>query len=424
MSERSEQVHRLLAAMARHADLIGEAIEGAVHAGADKQRNGGIETLFDLGIIKPYDENEYRLNPRLREFFAEHFSNYNAFQSLRRISSTMQQAHEQWRELRRLKVSGATKDAHHLHVALDESVADMAYAIEHNLTMLHSLLSTQYGNVSDFKLKLRQNQYYSRQVAQFLRDVEGIDAFVQRISDEATACGLGDVRRMVVRRLAAKILNWTSQIKDAQQLISKRLFEARVMEQRLKLLARFSLHLNRHKTSDGWDIDEDAIEAFAAIALYRPESMSIRPQLDVSRSDTLIEEAMMAAVSKMPPKKSTSTNSSDSQDALSQMLLEDDEDDFVVESDPIQVIFEGLIGTLSNAKGSVSLLKWKRDRDDLAMLSDEAWLMYSSTQLRAQGVELTFVKDGQTDPFPINEPFMDVTALWRHDHGRADARMT
>lgn len=424
-SERGEQVHRLLTAMARHADLIADALDGAVQADEDKQRNNGIESLFDLGILKPYEENEYRLNPRLREFFAEFLTSYNAFQSLRRVSSTTQQAQEQWRELRRLKMTGSSKDVHHLHTALDESVADMGHTIEHNLTMLHSLLSTQYGNVSDFKLKLRQNQYYSRQVAQFLRDVESIDAFAQRIGDEATACGMGHVRRMVVRRLGAKILNWTSQIKDAQQLISKRLFEARVMAHRLKMLARFSLWLNRHKNSDGWDVDEDTIEASAAIALYQPEALSIRPQVDVSQSDTLINDAVLAAVSKMPAKKwgvADFADSSNAHEPAVHMLIEDDEDDFVVESDPIRMIFVDLIGTLSNTKTAVSLLEWKHGRDDLAMLSDEAWLMYSSTQLRAQGVELTFVKDGDTDPFPINEPFMDVTALWRHDPGRAGAR--
>lgn len=198
MTERGDQVQKLLASLAKHADLIAEAFEGAV-SGGDKQRNSGIEALFGLGVLKPYDEDSYRLNPRLREFFADYFSSYHAFQALRRVSGTMQQAQEQWRELRRLKVVGATKDVGRLYAALDESIVEMAYSIEHNLAMLHSLLSTQYGNVDDLSSKLRQNRYYARQVAQFLRDVEGIDAFVEQIAEEAIASGLGDVRHLVTR---------------------------------------------------------------------------------------------------------------------------------------------------------------------------------------------------------------------------------
>ena len=66
MSERGDQVQRLLAGLAKHADLVAEAFEGSV-SGDDKQRNSGIEALFNLNVLKPYDEDSYRLNPRLRE---------------------------------------------------------------------------------------------------------------------------------------------------------------------------------------------------------------------------------------------------------------------------------------------------------------------------------------------------------------------
>jgi len=215
VSERGDQVQRLLAGLAKHADLVAEAFEGSV-SGDDKQRNSGIEALFNLNVLKPYDEDSYRLNPRLREFMADYFSSYQAFQALRRVSGTMQQAQEQWRELRRLKTAGAAKDAGRLHAALDESIVEMAYSIEHNLTLLHSLISTQYGNVDDLNSKLRQNRYYAQQVKLFLQDVQAIDVFVDRVADEAIAAGLPEVRLLVTRRLAAKRLQWTSQIKDAQ----------------------------------------------------------------------------------------------------------------------------------------------------------------------------------------------------------------
>jgi len=158
-------------------------------------------------VLKPYDEDSYRLNPRLREIFADYFSSHHAFQGLRRVTGTRQQALEQWNELRRLKSVGAAEDVLRLHAALDDSIVEMAYFIEHNLAMLHSLLSTQHGNIDDLSSKLRQNRYYARQVEQFLRDVEAIDAFVDRIADEDIASWLLDIRHLVTRRLGAKRFN-------------------------------------------------------------------------------------------------------------------------------------------------------------------------------------------------------------------------
>ena len=401
MSERGDQVQKLLASLANHADLIAEAFDGAV-SGGDKQRNAGIEALFGLGVLKPYDEDSYRLNPRLREFFADYFSSYHAFQALRRVSGTMQQAQEQWRELRRLKKLGASKDVARLYAAFDESIVEMAYSIEHNLAMLHSLLSTQYGNVDDLSSKLRQNRYYSKQVTQFLRDVEGIDAFVEQIAEEAIASGMTDVRHLVTRRLGARCLNWTSQIKDAQAVISKRLFEAKLMEDRLKRLSRFALWLTRHKTADGWDI---AVESSASVALFRPECIELRPQPDVADTDPSAWDSLLVAVSKLPPKKAPPAPRAEEGP---QLLLEDETSEVVEVVDPARKAVQELVAHACQSDAPISLLGWKRARPELADVSDEAWLMFSCLQLKGGGMRLSFVEQPVLDPFPVNEAFYDV----------------
>jgi hypothetical protein len=400
VTERGEQVQRLLAGLAKHADLVADAFEGSV-SGDDKQRNSGIEALFNLNVLKPYDEDSYRLNPRLREFMADYFSSYQAFQALRRVSGTMQQAQEQWRELRRLKSAGATKDAGRLHAALDESIVEIAYSIEHNLTLLHSLISTQYGNVDDLNSKLRQNRYYAQQVKLFLQDVQAIDVFVDRVADEAIAAGLPEVRLLVTRRLAAKRLQWTSQIKDAQAVISKRLFEAKLMEVRLKRLSRFALWLARNKTSDGWEL---AVDDKTDRALVRPERVELRPQPDVSDMEPAAWDGLLAAVAKMParPKVASVATSPDPQ-----LLLEDDlEVEEVV--DPQQVALRELSTLAASASEPISLLSWKRERLELADVPDEAWLMFACLQLKGSGFRVKFVQLDDLDPFPINERFHDV----------------
>lgn len=401
MSERGDQVQKLLATLSRHSDLIASAFEGSV-SGGDKARDAGIEALFAMGVLKPYDEDSYRLNPRLREFFADYFSSYHAFQALRRVLGTMQQAQEQWRELRRLKTSGSAKDQDRLFSALDESIVEMAYSIEHNLSMLHSLLSTQYGNVDDLSSKLRQNRYYAKQVAQFLRDVEGIQVFVERTADEATAAGMPEVRQLVTRRLGAKGLTWTSQIKDAQAVISKRLFEAKLMEARLKLLSRFSLWLTRNRTSDGWDLP---VEADAPAELFRPQPVALRPQIDVADEDSSTRDNLLVAVRKLPPKAEAD---SAPVEAEPQYLIEDEQTNISEPLDPVQRALHDLAEQASRSEAPISLLEWKRARAELESMDDEAWLVFSCMQLKGGGLHIRFIEPDNLDPFAVNESFYDI----------------
>lgn len=277
------QVQRLFKLLATHAELLEEAFQGSV-SGGDKARNSALETLHNQNVLKPYDEGQYRLNPRLREFIADFLESYQAFQALRRVDGTKRQAMEQWEELRRLKSIGASKDLIRLQFAFDESIVEMAYSVEQNLALLHSLLTTQYGNVENLGSKLRQNKYYAKQVKFFLKDVDDLEVFAERVAEESIASGMPHIRAMVVRRLTAKRLSWTSQIKDAQAVISKRLFEAKLMEERLKRLSRFALWLGRDKTTSGWDVD---IDESMDRALLRPPQLDIRPHPDVLDTDRL-----------------------------------------------------------------------------------------------------------------------------------------
>ena len=407
MTERGDQIQKLLGSLAKHADLIAQAFDGAV-SGGDKQRNAGIEALFALSILTPFDEDEYRLNPRLREFLADYFASYQAFQALRRVTGTMRQAREQWSELRRLKTSGISRDAARLHAAFDESVVEIAYSIEHNLSMLHSLLSTQYGNVEDLSSKLSQNRYYARQVAQFLADVESIDAFVERVGDEAIACGMLDVRQMVSRRLGAKRLAWTSQIKDAQAVISKRLFEAKLMEERLQRLSRFALWLTRHRTVDGWELPVDeTIDA----ALVRPQAAKVRPQPDVSDTDPVVWDAMITAASRVPPKSGPKRQEPDPEP---QMMLDGDKEPVAEVLTAEQIAVERLAAEVCRSDAPTSLLAWKADKPELSHLSDETWLMFSSMQLKGMKYRLDFQSERRLEPCPINDPFFDIHVTRPH----------
>ncbi|MNV49476.1 hypothetical protein D3C71_1414310 [compost metagenome] len=231
--------------------------------------------------------------------------------------------------------------------------------------------------------------------------MESIDAFVEVVSNEAIAAGLPYVRNVVARRLGAKRLNWTSQIKDAQNAISKRLFEARLMEKQLRRLSRFALWLGRNKTMDGWDVrvDEKASHAVAGA-----QALGFRPQPDVFDPDPVTREGVMAAIARLPVMSSAVPVR---QDESPQILIEDEEQvEFTMSVQ--HAALEDLAIVASTTREPISLLSFKRDHDALVDTGDAVWMVFACAQLRSRKFRLEFVQAIDVDPFPINEHFHDV----------------
>lgn len=405
MTERRDQVEKLLGVLHRHSELVSEAFDGEL-SGDTRQRAKAIESLFEAGALKPYDEDTYRLNPRLREFIADHLSSYHAYQSLRGVSGTLRQANAQWRELRRLKEKGTRRNVDTILAALDESIADIAYSIEHNLAMLYVLLGSQFGNVVGLQAKIAQNAYYAAQVVSFLRDMEFIRRFVERVDDEAIASGLSGVRTLISRRLGSRLLGWTGQLKDAQAAITRRLFDARRMEARLKNLSNFALWLDRNKTTTGWEFEGVDLQN-AAEALWRPGRIKVRPQPDVGDSDVLVSEGLARIVGSLPPPK---PEPKVKPPPVPQRMITDEDDGVVIEEEaPHERALRAFISALNAPEaGYQSLATFKRQYPDIADLDEGAWLMYGFAQLQGSEYRLEVLSIPISGVFVLNEPFYDI----------------
>lgn len=401
MTERGDQVQRLMAALARHADLVADAFEGSVETG-DRQRNNGIEALVSVNALKPYDEDSYRLNPRLREFIADHLVSYSAFTALTRLAGPIAQLRQQWQELKGAKSGGTARDIDRLEMALDETVVDIAYTIERNLALLQSMVSTQYGNVSSLQSKLNQNRYYDSEVSMSLKEVAQVDDMVERIADEAIAAGLPHIRQLVTRRLGSRLLQWSANIKDAQATISKRLFEARLLEQKLKRMARYSLWLSRNKTLTGWDLD---VRTSAPAELFRPEPIPQRPQPAIQSADAAVQAVLVeiAGSLKAPRNPLTADTTEQVQTVISMEMGVSE----VVAEDHEQAL-DDLVEHLSSHTGVVRLSEWRATHPRLQDVEEEFWLLYASCQLRGDGFDVRFLQDGEVVRQPINESFYDV----------------
>ena len=402
MTEKGDQVQKLLAALARHADLVAEAFDGSVETG-DRQRNAGIDALAAVNALKPYDEDSYRLNPRLRDFIADHLLSYKAYAALTRLAGPISQARQQWAEMRRNKVVGSMKEVVRLERAFDETVVDIAYSIERNLGLLQSMVSTQYGNVATLESKLNQNRYYAREVTSALKEIDQVDSLVLTISDEAIGCGLPHIRQLVTRRLGSKLLQWSAHIKDAQATISKRLFDARLMEQRLKRLARYALWLSRNKTSDGWDVE---VPETADVALFRPKAIPIRLQPHMHVPDKASQDVLLSIIAKLPPKPTPSLK--EELEPKSQLVVSDEMEESDGALQPHEVALEYLLAELALSPEPISLLAWRDSCPELGGVAEESWLIYASSQLQGGGYAVRFLHEDALDPFPINESFYDV----------------
>lgn len=402
MRESSDQIAKLLRALSQNDDLISEAFDASVELG-DRCRNGRIDTLSNLKALKPQDEGVYRLNPRLRDFIADYLVSYRAYQTLTRLTGGIRQARSVWREIRVRHENGDASDRESLIAQLVDTVIDISYSIERNLSLLHALISTQYGDVSNFQAKLRQNKFYVNEVSESLNEMEQVSSLFGEIDSQALNIGMLDVRSIVRKRLISRILTWTLQIKDVQAAINRSLFRARMQSERVRKLGRVAHYLRQNKTASGFEVSSDA----APPDIFVAEPIPLMHNLDVRTCSDRDRAVLMDALRRLPP-RAVPIPVQEPEPALG-IIDEDDTapPDFL---EPHDAMLGNLIAALHQSSQSISLRDWKERYADGLDLWDEDWLLYASIQLESEGVHLTFVNALPTDHLYANQVSTDILA--------------
>jgi hypothetical protein len=398
----SDQVRQLLRLVASNADLVCEGIEGPVLAG-DAKRNARIEVLVGVGALRVEDEQTFRLNPRLKAFVEDHLGSFQAFRSLTRIDSTIRHADRLWMEVKALNREGEGADALRVEVELGEVLAEIAYDIERNLLVLNSNVSTEYGNVDSLRAKLRQNSFFLAEVRSMSASVEKLGVTADRIFDECMQFGLTSVSQVVRRNITSKLLGWAQQINEAQHTISRRLFLARKLEERLSRLSRIALWL-RQRSGLGGDREFD-IDANFNPLLLRPKPVPITVHVDVQDSESQVQEALATIAAALPPKSDAHQSV-----APSEPLEAFVEEEGIVVLEALAPHDKALVDLVDHARMTprpVSLVDWKRGLDQLQYLSDEEWLLYASTHVAAEGLALSYLFMPPTGA-ALNDRFFDA----------------
>jgi hypothetical protein len=399
---RNDGVQRLLQVLARHSDIVAEAFAGPV-VGGERARDAALQDLIEVGALKPYDEGTYYLTGALHDYFSVSLASFHAFQTLTRIDGQLRQANSQWEELQLLRKSGPARDVARLEIALERSIIDVGDMVERNIQLLNTMVLGHYGNVDSFASKLRQNRFYAREVANCLGELDKLQIFAERMADAARAAGQPRIRQLVRRRLVSHLFNWTSRLKDAQSVISRRLFEARVLERRLRQLARYGSWLASNRTSRGWDIQE--IPANVNPALLRHEPFKVRPQPDIADPSPDNLGRLIEQAARLKPRVVAVPRVQDPNDSI---VVSDEMESVAPVPKAHQVALHRLFEHLQANPEAVSLRGWKAQYSELAEVPDEHWLLYASVQLRAARVPMRFVGAAVPEVLAINESFHDV----------------
>lgn len=385
MSDRGDQIQQLLQVLSSQGALVSEGLDGTVYWGGGKARDKGIDALVSIHALTPYEENSYRLNPRLREFISDHLVSYNLLTTLTRLSEPLYRAKTQWVNLKDMKNSGILGDAEKLEWALDDTVTEIVYVIDRNLTLLDSIISTSYGNVESVAFKIRQNHFYAREVERALKELAQLDAMIDQIDADSLATGFIGVRQLMNVRLRSRLHLWSTRLNDIQARISKRLFQAQKIEKKLVTLGKMTLWLTQHKTSAGIPVD---IDNSFPIELLRPDQIRVSPQLDVRDTDPVVWDTLVDAVDRMPAPVAFAPEAIDEK---IQVVEYTGIQEITLKSDPVDEIIEQLADAIyQGTADKVSLLDWKQSRRELDEVTEEEWLLYAASQLVSQGLQADF----------------------------------
>lgn len=398
----TNQVERMLRSIASHAELVCEGLEGVVMSG-DSRRSSAIDALVSAGALRPEEPGAYLLNPRLRAFVQDHLAKFTAFTSLTEIDPYIDQLILHRSDLRKLSRQDEHEDVLILEARMVTVVADLAYDIDRNLIVLNSNLSSHYGNVSSFRAKVLQNDFYQGSVKRLNRSLEKLRLVAQELKSEAVSLGALTLEVAVRRNLLNRHLAWTQQVNQAQKTISLGLFRTKQQHERLSRLTRVALWLRQNGAmSVAQEVDPRHL---SDPALWSPIPIKVRSNMDPSDAEEQVQAGLAKLVASLPSREQTTRLATPPMQEVITCLADDDG-----EPPPARPAHEAaLVALVELARRSpnpVSMAAFLRQSG--LDLHEEDWLLYAPAHVRASNLEVDYVVPRAGAGGPLNEEFTDV----------------
>lgn len=375
-----------LQALSRHADLIGQAMEGTIDANTGTP---AIAALRQVSAIRPAGEDGYRLHPHLREYLQDHLQLYPGFQSLSDIGTRISLMNTFWNEIDNVRRVADSEAIAELLDQLHNTVFDIIDSMERNMLLLQTLMSTRYGNVKTLEAKKSQNRFYQQQTTMLTADLSRLSRVADKIERDATVRGMEDLARFLRRNLQHRVMPWQQGMSEIETLISREIFRTREVERNHRQLVRMDMLLRQQPAWKGIEADLSGVIPDFLLATRLPK---LRPQLEPLDTDRDMRLELEEMVRAMPALKAETPT-----DALPRRYTRQQPVQEPPKPRPESLALEKLVQHVRNSQESTNLLSWRLDDSDAMFMEPGVWLVFAIQGLRARHMQVSLVQ-GQPRP--------------------------
>lgn len=390
----------VLSTLHRHSDVVESSLAGVV-AFDGSVGSTAVLALRNASALRPAGDDGYRLHPRFREYLQDHLQTFPAFQSLAEIGSRITNIYALWTEIELRRGDNDYEMVNGLISSMQMLVFDILDSMSRNMNLLHTLLSTRFGNVKSLSAKKAQNRFYQHQSSVLSADVVRLAKVSDTIEREASARRLDEVAMFLRKNLIGKIGVWQQGLSEIQTQIRQEIFRTREVELDEKYLARMDMLLRQQPGWRGPDLEFDGDIPDFLLATRMP---AFSPNIDVGDMDGAIQSEMAAVASslpekavvpnKEPPRKFTRIVKAQTATAptpgLSALLK--------------------LIKSVKASNEGVGLCEWRKGDVDASTMESHVWLGFAVMALRSEGLKVSLILDAARDGEKFTHTFRDAIA--------------
>lgn len=378
-----------LVVLNRHADVIELGLSSGSEINGASAPAQSIAALRQAMALRPSGEDGYRLHPRLREYLQDLMQTFPAYQSLAEIGSKVSQLAALWSEIDSLRGSVDRSTVEQLVDLLQTTVHDIGYAVDRNILMLQTRLSTRYGNVSSLQAKQSQNRWYQKQTTHLSGDLSRLAAQADRLERDASTRRMEGLATFLRRHLLGRILPWQESLSEMQSLIRKELFKTRQLEANHRHLAQMDMMLRQQP---GWRGFEAGLTAEIPDILLAAVMPAFKPHAEPLDGDRQMADEMERLARTLAPREVA--------------VEEEPAERKKITRDPPRAApstpgTEALGRLLAHVRAadveSFSLLRWRKGDKDAQTMSPETWLVFAIMALRGRQHLVSLVRN---DPRP------------------------
>ena len=389
-----------LQTLSRHSDVVEQGLSGTI--AADSATDSAFAALRQASALRPVGEDAYRLHPRLREYLQDHLQFFPAFQSLAQISSLITQVSALWHEIDMMRRTADHETLINLVQSLETTIYDIVDSMEHNMSLLQTLMTTRFGNVRGLDAKKSQNRYYQTQTATLLADLGRLSKVCGTVEQEANTVGMEETALFLRRHLLSHCMPWKQAVAEMLTEIRKQLYSTREIERDHKLLARTDMMLRQQPTWRGFDPDFFGDIPVFLLAASMPALVA---HVEPMEADRLILEEMLSIVRALPPKAQALP---EEQAPKRHKYIRDTPK--TKERTPAAKALERLSRQAKETNESFSVIEWRKHDADALTIRADIWLLFAVKGLRSYNVPVKLVHNTPDLGEHFSHTFKDALA--------------